>query len=75
MRIDDVGWCWVRNEPCQVQDVAEGTNRSAESDSIRFALGRERIATEPVVEAIEEWIGRSVVNLWNPVETRSLPHT
>ena len=37
-------------------------------DSVRFALRREGITTEPIVEAIEEWICGSVMNLWNPVE-------
>lgn len=68
MRLYDVGWRRIRNEPCQVQDVAKGTDRSSEFDSLGYALGCEGIATEPVVEALEEWIGRRVVNLWNPVE-------
>ena len=35
MRVDDIGWRRIRNQPCQVQHMAEGADLPSESDSIR----------------------------------------
>lgn len=68
MRIDNVGRCWVGDEPRQVQHVAKGTNRSTKTNPTGYAVGCEGIGAEPIVESFEQRIGGGEVDLWDSVE-------
>jgi hypothetical protein len=68
VRLDDVCRCGVRDQPGQVQDVAERTERTAEADPLWGSLSRESICGQPVVETLEVRIGRREMDRRDLVE-------